>query len=293
MSGIDEIRIIDNGHGIICENIRNTFGNLGNSEKALTDKTPNGRAIHGRYGFGRYKALALGSYVQWISNYLDEDQISVFNIKCSINKPNVFNISDKNISGASIGVYVSITGIYEKVSGYFSNSDIVLSDLIKHFAAYLLAYPGIEIVVDGLELKPYKFIEEEIQNDIFIHTENKTNPCKIRLIRWKEGSSGRLYLCSEEGVALYDMAIGVHLGKLPLSVYIQSKYIEDILQQNIVPELDTTFSQIHKEVKNVVRKYYRSWLAVIAAKAMQSLKQENVYREQVLRPAIGAFSVCA
>ena len=65
---IDEVRVIDDGHGIASAEVESTSGRIGGSWKQRAEKSKNDkRTLHGKLGEGRLRALALGSRVTWSS----------------------------------------------------------------------------------------------------------------------------------------------------------------------------------------------------------------------------------
>jgi hypothetical protein len=295
---VENIRIQDNGHGIFYDTINDTFGNLGNSIKIRKDKTPAGRGYHGKYGSGRYKALSLGSHVTWKSVYFDSDLGNrEFVIKCNHFKATTFDVSDEpKITDQPTGVIVNIEGIQERAATI--NTDKLISDLIKRFAAYILAYKDIKIIVDDKQLNPSHFIEDEREYDISVQDDIKA---VVHLIRWKEGDYSRLYICTENGISLLDMPLGVNHGDLPLSVYLQSKYFEELQEHNILELINTIeeFQELQKRVREIVRDYYREWLTKSAADAVQNLKKEGVYpykgkpKDIIEKAERQVFDICA
>jgi len=276
LKNIENIKMQDNGHGISYDTINDTFGNLGNSVKIRKDKTPSGRAYHGKYGSGRYKAFSLGSNVTWKSVYIDPVKgKQEFIIKCNRRRATTFDVSDDlKKTEQPTGVLVTIDGIQERAAAI--DTDRLISELIKKFAAYILAYQDIKIIVDDKQLDPYRFIEDEQKYELVVQDGVKA---LVHLIRWKEGNNSQLYVCSENGISLLDMPLGVSHGDLSLSVYLQSIYFEKLQKQNIL-ELRTTlkeFNDLQKRVKEIVRAYYREYLAKSAASAVQNLKKEGVY----------------
>ena len=273
---VESIKIQDDGHGISYDTIHDTFGNLGNSIKIRKDKTPAGRGYHGRYGSGRYKALSLGSHVTWKSVYIDSVKGKrEFVIKCNRFKATSFDVSDDlKITEQPTGVLVTIEGIQERAATI--NTDRLVSDLIKKFAAYIFAYQNIKIIVDDKQLNPSHFIDDERKYEISVRDDIKA---LVRLIKWKEGDNSRLYICSENGISFLDMPLGVSHGDLPLSVYLQSNYFEELQEQNILELINTLeeFQKLQKRVREIVRDYYREWLAKSAADAVLKLKKEGVY----------------
>src|SRR6476619_2296639 len=66
LNGVDEVAVVDNGHGMSHDEAMEVFGLLGGSWKRSAEKSKNGqRLLHGSEGQGRWRAFSLGSYVRW------------------------------------------------------------------------------------------------------------------------------------------------------------------------------------------------------------------------------------
>ncbi|WP_336705615.1 ATP-binding protein [Micrococcus terreus] len=65
---IDEVQVVDDGHGIASAEVEATFGRIGGSWKQLATKSKHDkRSLHGQLGEGRLRSLALGQRVTWTS----------------------------------------------------------------------------------------------------------------------------------------------------------------------------------------------------------------------------------
>lgn len=67
LSGISQLIIKDNGHGLDYNKAQEVFGKLGGSAKKLNRTSPKGRHFHEKEGKGRYKSLALGDLASFKS----------------------------------------------------------------------------------------------------------------------------------------------------------------------------------------------------------------------------------
>ncbi len=65
LDGIEEIRVVDDGHGMTPAEVERAFGALGGSHQSFTKTSPSGRSFHGRDGQGRYKAAGIGNRIVW------------------------------------------------------------------------------------------------------------------------------------------------------------------------------------------------------------------------------------
>ncbi|HKG04664.1 MAG TPA: hypothetical protein VKB03_15935 [Conexibacter sp.] len=72
LDGLEEIRVRDNGHGMLASAASESFGELGGSWKREARQSPSGRALHGRDGRGRFRAAGIGSRIVWRTVAADE-----------------------------------------------------------------------------------------------------------------------------------------------------------------------------------------------------------------------------
>ncbi len=68
LEGIEEIRILDDGHGMTRDEAVQAFSLLGASWKQDATATRSGeRALHGKHGRGRFRAGGIGRAMRWES----------------------------------------------------------------------------------------------------------------------------------------------------------------------------------------------------------------------------------
>src|SRR6185369_12264436 len=94
MTGLESIRIIDNGHGMDYRLAEETFGHLGGSWKKTKLHTASGRVLHGKEGRGRFKAFALGTLAIWSTRFKDENDVIAYTLKGDWNHLREFQLSD-------------------------------------------------------------------------------------------------------------------------------------------------------------------------------------------------------
>ncbi|AJQ26937.1 ATP-binding protein [Pelosinus fermentans] len=277
MGAIEQVIIKDNGHGIDFSTVNQTFGFLGGSKKQQQCKTQTGRAMHGKKGSGRYLALSIGRNITWQSVYRKEDgQNYRFEINCDADNPNIFNISDENPTDAHTGVAVVITCIRESVSNQLNNREKLLLELNKTFAPYLLTFTGIKIVVDGLQLQPEKMIEDNVTIGLMVKNENDDLISgQIKIIRWKNNNVKTFYACSLAGVPYDTISLNVDTGRMPITAYLCSEYIERIYDNNLI--MDTGYELLCNGMKGKIKEYYRNWVSCNAIQTVNKLKEEGTY----------------
>lgn len=281
LSGIDEIVISDNGSGICFDSVEQTFGRLGGSHKLAERKSTNGRTYHGKLGWGRYRALALGGSVKWTSTYRKTDgSIATFDISSDYQHPSVFDISDERLATIEqTGVIVTICLVGEKISRNLANTELLLKRLNQTFAPYLLAFSDITITVDDIELKPHKMIEEEHSMTIVVEDNEKKSSARLNIILWKCPDIKELWLCASSGAPYKRSNFGVNLGQLSVSAYLCSEYIERLWAEDTIEleDFDPLLTKMLEIAREQVRSVYSRWLSERAAEAVSQLKAEGMY----------------
>ncbi len=162
---VSDIYVKDDGHGIPVDCIEEYFGKYGLSRKSVAEKSPAGRIYHGKLGQGRYKAMAAGNFVDWLSVFRDEDG-NLYSSEVHINSGSRMDIRYSETAGKTdaehTGTTVHIHGIAnDKIGAISKIADPMemMPDLLTTFAPYLLAYTDITIKYDAGEIKNYKLIK--------------------------------------------------------------------------------------------------------------------------------------
>lgn len=282
---IEALSVKDNGHGIHYQKVERAFGKLGNSEKLYMDCTPEGRSYHGKKGEGRYKALSLGQRLIWESHYENSDQtVSFISIRCHGDNPHEIDCAEPTVNNDnhSTGVRVVVEGISDRTSDLINNDEGLIDEFVAEFAPYLLGYPGITITVNEIAINPEEFIADQVTSDFKINLEKKTVTGIMRLIRWRKGSYNRIHMCSKKGVSFSSGPLQVYHGDLPIAVYVQSDYINELKNNDLLDFDDVApgLGEIRSRARDMVRDYYNEWLKISAARAIEEFQRDGVYPYQ-------------
>ncbi|HMM22965.1 MAG TPA: ATP-binding protein [Selenomonadales bacterium] len=278
--GIDEVTVTDNGHGIDFATVEESFGRYGGSQKILQRQSPSGRIVHGHKGYGRYRALSLGALVTWISRYRDGIITKEYEISTEYSNAAQFDISDPApVTNAQTGVAVRIRSIHERASAILGNRESLRIELTKTFAPYLLIYPSVEIIVNGIALQPRKMIDLDKIIRFNFQAEKQEYSANMTVVRWKQLDAKELWLCSSEGAPYKLIDLRVNMSPFAVSAYISSEYIEKALREYTLDleELDPSIGALLAEAREQLRGLYREWASNRAAIAVSRLKAEGVY----------------
>ena len=227
MQGISAIRITDNGTGIDVLKADQTFGNLGGSwKRGKTD-------LHGRHGRGRFKAFALGAFVEWRTTMRAGEELLSYVLSGEASKPGVFELNAAT-PGPGTGTEVYITGISANADSLFNSTETV-EGLASKFALYLKVYPNVRIWFNGLPVTPLI-----VQRDVATY---EVKPgCRLEIIEWKRKfvGAGRIVWTGRDGFQLFEQAANVRSGGVPFTAYLISDRFKALAKENalIMDELN-------------------------------------------------------
>jgi len=192
---IDEVRVIDDGHGIASAEVESTFGRIGGSWKKLAKKSKNGkRSLHGQLGEGRLRSLALGSRVTWQS-YSESVTGDIEEVTISGSRSErdrfVWNhgpaAPDIRTTGTTFIAYND-----EQRSLSALEADDVVAKLRAHFAPALLNDSSLKITYDKSTLDPSAEIERDTPIDVPFG-DSEEHQASIRIIEWRSGKHRAIY----------------------------------------------------------------------------------------------------
>lgn len=183
---IDEVRVIDDGHGISPDELKSTFGIIGGSWKRAGSKTKNGkRLLHGQEGQGRLRAFALGDRVEWVSLAMDSaDVLHRVTVTGSTDDYRQFPTSFTPTSEPMPTSTTFRADNRGQLALGALDSDQALPQLLGHFAPLLLNDKNLSIVYDGSRLDP----RHHIADDQSYPLEGVPGTASVRIIVWKSAA---------------------------------------------------------------------------------------------------------
>lgn len=280
LGGYDSIIIKDNGHGLSYEKAQEVFSKLGGSEKKTRTQSPNGRQLHGKEGKGRYKGLALGDFVKFISTYRDNGTIYSFSAVIDRNKLSTTEISDLNQlkkKEDGTGFIVEIRNIDNKAASGALKIEY-RKELEEKFGSYWISYPNFKIFFNGNALDFESLILFTDQTDIKVLVGDLTYQFVIKIIEWSFDTKKKTYLCNSKGIPFLETNLGIR-SSIPISIFIQSIYIEKLHRENTleINEFDEVLSGIYNDAKKFARDYVRKRLHQYSKEFISELKQKGIY----------------
>jgi hypothetical protein len=111
LDGIDEVRVIDNGHGMTEEEVSDGFGRLGGSWKQTARRSKGVPRCTGRDGRGRFLAAGLGGRLRWNTVAEDPDDSSrrlALNVEMTIGQLSHVEVSGPEPTDEPTGTWVLV-----------------------------------------------------------------------------------------------------------------------------------------------------------------------------------------
>jgi len=275
------ISIEDNGNGLSYQMAENVFQKLGGSNKKEDKTSPSGRSYHGKEGKGRYKALALGELVSFEScQQNNENSHNYFNVTISLDNLKKPKISDiQFVNGAKKGFKVTIENINAKTANEIFLNKNDFRELEEKFALYYLRYPYFQIFINNQKIDFDNLIKNQYSETLKIEVGNYFYSFEIKIIEWNFDNKRKTYLCNENGIPFLETNFGIRSNGIPISIFIQSIFIETLHRQNELnlAELNPTLSNVIEKAKVIARDYVRKRLHYYSKEFISELKTANLY----------------
>ena len=166
LGGVEEVRVVDDGHGMTFQEAKEEFGHLGGSwKRRLKRSRGQGRFLHGSKGQGRWRAYAIGARIRWTS-VADDRKLGYrtrVTIKGTRESLGIFSISEPEHVASETGTTVIVDGIGNHPKGLLKGEAV--KRLTAEFATYLEANT-VEILYRATSLNPSGLKSHEAHYDI-------------------------------------------------------------------------------------------------------------------------------
>jgi hypothetical protein len=187
MDAIDKVIVEDDGHGITSDEVASTFGRIGGSWKALSEKSKTGkRYLHGKLGEGRLRVFALGSRVSWTSvsdNAIGKrEQITISGSRSNRDR---FRWDSRPSTASSTGTIVTANNDEQRSLSALEADDVV-AILRSHFAPLLLNDTSLTVTYDGATLDPSQEIAQDTTIPVTFGADGSLM-ASVRVIEWRTG----------------------------------------------------------------------------------------------------------
>lgn len=277
--GVEEIQIIDDGHGIPHDLALSSFKSLGASWKK-GNRSQDGRHLHGQAGEGRFSAYSLGSHVRWTTVSRIENGIFTYQITGNDSELDTFRVGNPDpAKDDSTGTEVVIRNLRKTPRSLLE--DDALLRFTEVFAIYLRQYPKVRIKYNGTLLNPNAVQEkyQEYDLDPLLLEDGRTATAKLTIIEWKHKVERALFLCDEAGFALHSIPPGIQAPGFNFTAYLKSEYFRDLNNRNLlsVDELIPDRNRLVEAAKETMRGHFRRRSAEDARNIVKQWQTDEIY----------------
>ena len=280
LGSLDSIEVIDNGLGITMTDAQEGFGHLGGSWKQhdhLTKREK--RILHGKQGQGRFRAFALCERIEWDTTYLANGALTEYKIIGTSDDKRRFTITDETTSPREgTGTTATLTNLIPQQTSLESTKAV--PELNKLFALYLKQYPQVRLSYDGDAVDP-SILEDKrtvYKLPLFTTEDGGTHEVTLTIIEWNIEIERGLFLCTEGGFTLRELAPGIHAPGYRFTAYLRSKLLED-MDENGTIEMEE-FADLRKLLditKDQMRRHFLQRDAEKASSVVEQWKHEEIY----------------
>lgn len=281
LTGLDMIRIADNGHGLHYEDALLVFRNLGGSWKREGVRTHgHKRLLHGKFGKGRFRAFSLGNSVCWNSIYKDGETKSSFKLSGVADKLGEFTVYDRK------GQVVLPTGMTVEIQNVYDSSNLLrgvkaLEEVTNIFALYLKQYPGTQIIYDGLPLDPAN-AEKHFASyplETIITEDGLRVEATLDIVEWRLAGKRSILLCDENGFMRIQAQPRLYFRGFSYSAYLKSAHIARLDSEGLLEtgELHPDIRQLLDAVRLKLREHFSLREAASALDVLDYWKETGLY----------------
>ena len=282
MLGVESLTINDDGHGIVYDEKdlgSHPFASLGDSDKhTVNHQSPEGRILHGRFGKGRIRALALGGVITWDTVYAKTPKTNRrYTIKGVVGEASLQLATPKN-SKKSTGTEVTVEHVSEKGNTLDATSVRRRFSLI--FSEHLSNYSDIAIYIQGEKLRP----EAMISKRYLIGTETtQLEPSgkigwQLRCLHWKEpvaDSRGKLFLCDSNQLVIGEHELALR-GSEEYTFYLDCAKAREWEDDGLIALKDDA-QQVFLEARLKAHRFLRKTFQERAESLAEELSEQRIY----------------
>jgi len=277
------VAVRDNGHGIPFPEAKQLFIKLGGSWKGSAIKSKQlGRALHGKEGKGRFKALALGRVVDWVVTYRTSGELRNYTITMLADDPKDVRIAgEKTVTEGEPGLAVRISEVSQRATTLESEDN--MQEMAEIFAPYLTDYSDVQVTVFGKLLDPAVSIasRKKFQLADIEVSDTERYAATLDIVEWRNSTQHRtLYLCSTSGMPLRKVPTRFHIPDFNFSAYLRSEYNEKLREtdENLdLAELHAPLTKSREEALEKIRAYAFERAAANSQTIVDNWKREDVY----------------
>lgn len=257
LGAVEGIRVSDDGTGIDVRKADSTFGSLGGSwKRGATGTLGAHRRLHGRQGRGRFKAFALGGFVEWRTTVVSQGVLVSYVLRGDIENPGVFDVDSVKQPGPGTGTEVYITNI-RPVCDSLLNAAETVQALASRFALYLKSYPDVKIYFNGLPVTP---VIVQKNSTVYRITMDNGVEAKLEIIEWRRKfvGSGKIVFAGPDGFQLHERPAGVRSGGASYTAFLVSPRFPALAYSNalVMDELDPETRRYIDEARKIIKSHF-------------------------------------
>jgi len=281
MMGVENIVVQDDGHGIAVneEDVsRHPFASLGDSEKhTVTHQSPSGRILHGRFGKGRIRALALGGVIDWDTVFNRSGKTNFrYSIRAVVGEASL-QLTSPKASKKKAGTKVTVSHVSEK--GNSLEKGTVRRRFALIFSEHLSNYPDISIYIQGEKLQPEVMIAKRKDLGAFTtHFEAEGSiDWDLRCVHWKEpvaDSRGRLFLCDANKLVIGEHELRLR-GAEEYTFYLDCEKARDWEDDGLIALKDDA-QQVFLEARLKAHRFLRKSFGERAESLVDELRDQRI-----------------
>lgn len=279
--GMRSIIVRDDGHGFTRDEAEALFGRVGGSWKrhGARSKTE-GRALHGKEGKGRFKALGLGRVADWSVRYRDGDRLMAFQMTLIRDALVDVRITEAKEADAALGTGVEVR--VTELDRQFRSLDPerAVPDLSTVFAVYLTDYRQAAVFFEHQRLDPQANIADRTTLALSpIQADGEEHPVAVELIQWNSAPERSLFLCGEDGFPFARVAPKFHTTGYVFSAYLKSRYVDRLQERGAIDlaEMDATMAEAYEEAADAIQAHFKHVGATAARSEIDRWKAERTY----------------
>lgn len=276
LDGLEEIRVRDDGHGILASAARGAFGGLGGSWKREAGQSPRGRALHGRDGRGRFRAAGIGNRIIWQSVASDaaaDGQHIRTTIELKLSNLVRVVVSEAVPTDEPTGTTVIIPELGANPPTGLGG-DGPVDRLTATFALQLQNYNA-HITYDGREIDPVRL--QANRADLELPAEGED--ALLTIVEWKRRIDRGLYLCDSRGTPLTEQPPGIQASGFEFTAYLQWTGFEGSDETDLqMANLDSgEKKRLIEAAKDAMREHFRTRIQEKTREQIERWKTERTY----------------
>jgi hypothetical protein len=281
LDGIQAIRVRDFGGGIDRTEVEKLFGSLGESWKKAKRRN-HGRSLHGKNGKGRFKAFALGGWVEWNTTYVRDGKAFRYKITGKSNSLDDFEISDPiEVRDGTTGTEVYVQNLKHDFRSL--RDDSAPLELARVFGAYLTEYPEIVFEHNGVAVDPKSAqnLSKQYQLGGIDLGDGRYAEVALSIVEWIAPIDRVIHLCDRSGITLHELPAGpqIRAPGFNFTAYVKSDLFRELDANNqlSLADLHPDVQAVMKAARNKLKEHFRRRTLQDQGKVVERWKAEKIY----------------